>query len=115
MNRAATPALSISTTCSAACSLLVCLRPVCQGAEHALPDLFEAFNIGLDVVPSEPFYRDAPHAFFAANLWTSAPSALPELRPALTRYFDYVAYGLSDPRQRKPKKRKLHVVNKGAA
>lgn len=56
-----------------------------QGAERALPDLFEAFNIGLDVVPDEPFYRDAPHAFFAPNLW---PSALPSLQPALTQYFD---------------------------
>lgn len=56
-----------------------------QGAQHALPDLFEAFNIGLDVVPDEPFYRDAPHAFFAPNIW---PAALPALRPALTRYFD---------------------------
>lgn len=56
-----------------------------QGAEHALPDLFEAFNIGLDELPDEPFYRDAPHHFFAANVW---PAELPELRPALTQYFD---------------------------
>lgn len=56
-----------------------------QGAAHALPDLFEAFNIGLDRVPDEPFYRDAPHHFFAANLW---PARLPELRSALTAYFD---------------------------
>jgi isopenicillin N synthase-like dioxygenase len=56
-----------------------------QGAQTALPDLFEAFNIGLDVVPDTPFYRDAPHAFFAPNLW---PAALPWLRPALTTYFD---------------------------
>jgi isopenicillin N synthase-like dioxygenase len=56
-----------------------------QGAEHALPDLFEAFNIGLDAPPDEPFFRDAPHAFFAPNAW---PDALPALRPALTAYFD---------------------------
>ncbi|HET6338650.1 MAG TPA: 2-oxoglutarate and iron-dependent oxygenase domain-containing protein [Polyangiales bacterium] len=62
-----------------------------QGAEKALPDLFEAFNIGLDVVPDEPFYRDAPHEFFAPNLW---PAALPSLRPALTTYFDH-AVGLA--------------------
>jgi isopenicillin N synthase-like dioxygenase len=67
-----------------------------QGAERALPDLFEAFNIGLDVVPDEPFYRDAPHAFFARNSW---PAALPSLRSALTAYFDHavaLALALTD-------------------
>jgi isopenicillin N synthase-like dioxygenase len=56
-----------------------------QGAVRALPDLFEAYNIGLDVVPDDPFYRDAPHGFFAPNSW---PAAVPSLRPALTAYFD---------------------------
>lgn len=33
----------------------------------------------------------------------------------LTRYFDYVAYGLEDPRQRGRSRRRLRVVHKGAA
>jgi isopenicillin N synthase-like dioxygenase len=54
------------------------------GVEAPAPDLFEAFNIGPDDVPDEPFYRNAPHHFFAPNTW---PEQLPELRPALTAYF----------------------------
>jgi isopenicillin N synthase-like dioxygenase len=63
---------------------------------EAPPDLFEAFNIGLDLVPDEPFYANAPHDFFASNVW---PDDLPELRPALTAYFDEavrVALALTD-------------------
>jgi isopenicillin N synthase-like dioxygenase len=52
---------------------------------EAPPDLFEAFNIGLEDVPDAPFYRNAPHDFFAPNVW---PDDVPDLRPALTRYFD---------------------------
>jgi isopenicillin N synthase-like dioxygenase len=67
------------------------------GATAGLPDLFEAFNIGLDRPPADdPFYRDAPHDFFAANLW---PDDVPSLRPALTAYFDHavqVALTLTD-------------------
>jgi isopenicillin N synthase-like dioxygenase len=55
------------------------------GVAAGAPDLFEAFNIGPDRVPDDPWYRQAPHHFFAPNLW---PADLPALRPALTAYFD---------------------------
>jgi isopenicillin N synthase-like dioxygenase len=58
------------------------------GVAAGAPDLFEAFNIGPDRVPDEPWYREAPHHFFAPNLW---PPGLPALRPALTAYFDAAA------------------------
>jgi isopenicillin N synthase-like dioxygenase len=48
------------------------------------PDLFEAFNIGPDVVPDDPWHRAAPHDFFAPNIWPSEP---PALRAAVTQYF----------------------------
>lgn len=54
------------------------------GVEAPAPDLFEAFNIGPDEVPDEPFYRNAPHHFFAPNLW---PERVPELRSGLAAYF----------------------------
>jgi len=52
---------------------------------EAPPDLFEAFNIGLDDVPHDPFHDAERHRFFAPNIW---PAAIPELRPALTSWFD---------------------------
>ena len=55
------------------------------GAEPERPDLFEAFNVGPDVVPDDAWHRAAPHDFFAPNRW---PENLPALRPAVTRYFD---------------------------
>lgn len=55
------------------------------GVEASVPDRFEAFNIGPERVPEDAWHRDAPHDFFAPNLW---PRDLPELRPALVRYFD---------------------------
>jgi isopenicillin N synthase-like dioxygenase len=57
------------------------------GSEHSLPDRFEAFNVGPDSVPDDVFHRQAPHDFFAPNLWP-AHEGLGELRPAVTRYFD---------------------------
>lgn len=54
------------------------------GLDTRAPDLFEAFNIGPEEVPDDPWHEQAPHDFFAPNLW---PAALPELRPALTAYF----------------------------
>jgi len=53
----------------------------------APPDLFEAFNIGPDVVPDEPAYQVERHRFFAENIW---PAETPSLRPALVAYFDEV-------------------------
>jgi isopenicillin N synthase-like dioxygenase len=54
----------------------------------ALPDLFEAFNVGLDEVPDLPVYRDADETCFAPNIW---PAALPSFRGALVAYFTNVA------------------------
>jgi len=39
------------------------------GFEHSLPDSFEAFNVGPDLVPDDAFHRAAPHDFFAPNSW----------------------------------------------
>lgn len=53
--------------------------------------------------------KKAWEALQNTEIWRADPS-----RP-LTRYFDYVAYGLADPRQRNSR-RKLRVVHsKGAA
>jgi len=53
--------------------------------EAAPPDLFEAFNMGEDVVDeADPFYAAERHRLFAPNIW---PPAVPELRPALVDYF----------------------------
>ncbi|HEX2674204.1 MAG TPA: 2-oxoglutarate and iron-dependent oxygenase domain-containing protein [Polyangiaceae bacterium] len=54
------------------------------GAQQSLPDRFEAFNVGPDVVPDDAYHRQAPHDFFAPNLW---PEGLDQFRPAVTRYF----------------------------
>jgi isopenicillin N synthase-like dioxygenase len=54
------------------------------GVEPSRPDLFEAFNVGPDVVPDDEWHRQAPHDFFAPNIW---PSGMPELRAAVTLYF----------------------------
>jgi isopenicillin N synthase-like dioxygenase len=49
------------------------------------PDLFEAFNMGEDVVDEvDPFYAAERHRMFAPNIW---PDELPELRSALVSYF----------------------------
>jgi isopenicillin N synthase-like dioxygenase len=58
------------------------------GVTPSQPDLFEAFNIGPDDVPDDEWHRNAPHDFFAPNIW---PEAMPELRAAVTRYFDEAA------------------------
>ncbi len=54
------------------------------GVAPSRPDLFEAFNVGPDVVPDDEWHRDAPHDYFAPNIW---PAGLPEMRAAVTRYF----------------------------
>ena len=56
------------------------------GVGVARPDLFEAFNIGPEHIDlADPFYRDAPYDFFAANVWPVHPAALCS---ALIDYFD---------------------------
>ena len=56
--------------------------------ETALPDLFEAFNMGEeDVDVSDPFYAAEQHRHFAPNIW---PAAVPQLRPARVAYFTEV-------------------------
>jgi isopenicillin N synthase-like dioxygenase len=53
--------------------------------EAAPPDLFEAFNMGEDVVDeADPFYAAEMRGMFAPNIW---PEQLPALRPALVTYF----------------------------
>ena len=72
---------------------------------EAPPDLFEAFNIGLDDVPGTAVYQARAHDLFAANIWpttldVSAPivayfGAVAELARRLTRIFA-VALGLDE-------------------
>jgi isopenicillin N synthase-like dioxygenase len=53
--------------------------------EAAPPDLFEAFNIGEDVVDdADPFYAAERHRMFAENIWPAEPEGF---RPALVAYF----------------------------
>ncbi|UDY35464.1 isopenicillin N synthase family dioxygenase [Dermatobacter hominis] len=55
----------------------------------APPDLFEAFNIGRDVVDeSDPAVAVERHRLQAPNIW---PPALPSVRRPLVEYFDAVA------------------------
>ncbi len=53
--------------------------------EAAPPDLFEAFNIGEEVVDeADPFYAAERHRMFAPNIWPAEP---PGFRTALVEYF----------------------------
>ncbi len=56
---------------------------------EALPDMFEAFNIGTELAGASDaistYYQSELHRFFAPNVW---PSELPALRPIWLRYFD---------------------------
>lgn len=53
--------------------------------DAAPPDLFEAFNIGEDMVDEcDPFYAAERHRMFAPNIWPERPASL---RPALVAYF----------------------------
>lgn len=57
------------------------------------PDLFEAFNIGPDLVDLDvPAVAVERHRLFAANIWPVEPA---ELRPALVAYMD-AARGVAD-------------------
>ena len=51
------------------------------------PDLFEAFNIGLDDVPADPVYDAERDRLFAANIW---PVDAETFRTAYVAYFDAV-------------------------
>ncbi|MCK9925526.1 isopenicillin N synthase family oxygenase [Frankia sp. AgPm24] len=56
------------------------------GAERSLPDLFEAFNIGVDDWPAgDPYYEAEAHRMFAPNLWPARPA---RMRAVGTAYFD---------------------------
>ena len=65
--------------------------------DESPPDLFEAFNMGEDVVDEgDPFYAAERHRMFAANIWPDQPTGL---RSALVTYFAEarrVALGLTD-------------------
>lgn len=53
---------------------------------EARPDLFEAFNVGPDLVDHvDPFYAHDPFGFFADNVWPDEPAAM---RPAVVEYFE---------------------------
>ncbi|CAO5161625.1 putative Oxidoreductase, 2OG-Fe(II) oxygenase family [Frankia sp. AiPs1] len=59
------------------------------GAEQSLPDLFEAFNIGVDSWPAgDPYYEAEAHRMFAPNLWPARPE---RMRTVWTAYFDALA------------------------
>lgn len=62
------------------------------GEEKAPADLFEAFNIGPDILPDawpadDPRSLPEAQVFHAANLWPTDPSQA-VLKPALLEYFD---------------------------
>jgi isopenicillin N synthase-like dioxygenase len=57
---------------------------------EALPDMFEAFNIGAELSTiagalDDPYYQAELHRFFAPNVW---PVELPEMRSVWLRYWD---------------------------
>ena len=49
------------------------------------PDLFEAFNLGLEPVPNDAAHQARLHDLFVENIW---PLPLPGLRLPLLRYFN---------------------------
>jgi isopenicillin N synthase-like dioxygenase len=52
--------------------------------QESAPDLFEAFNVGLDDVPQSPEYRSRLHDLFAENIWPQ----IPHVRAQITDYFE---------------------------
>ena len=55
------------------------------GVDAPRPDMFEAFNVGPEVVDrDDPFIAADPFQFFADNLWPDAP---PGMRDAVMAYF----------------------------
>ncbi len=55
--------------------------------EASPPDLFEAFNIGPDVVPNLPQYQARIHDLFAPNIWPRG-TAYETVRSHIVSYFD---------------------------
>jgi isopenicillin N synthase-like dioxygenase len=55
--------------------------------QQSAPDLFEAFNVGLDDVPERPEYLCRRHDLFAENIWPE----LPQVRAQIVSYFDAAA------------------------
>jgi isopenicillin N synthase-like dioxygenase len=54
--------------------------------EDSKPDMFEAFNCGVDVVDeTDPYVAAERHRFFAPNTWPEQPS---DMRAVWTEYFD---------------------------
>jgi isopenicillin N synthase-like dioxygenase len=64
--------------------------------EASPPDLFEAFNIGLDAWPADPaqaaYFEAESHRMFAANIWPDRPAGM---RPVWVAYYRAMA-GLAD-------------------
>lgn len=67
------------------------------GERNAVPDRFEAFNVGPPDVPvDDPVYAARLHDVFAPNIW---PDELPHIRRAIVAYFEAVraqAHELTD-------------------
>jgi isopenicillin N synthase-like dioxygenase len=55
--------------------------------QQSVPDLFEAFNVGLDDVPNEPEYQSRLHDLFAPNIWPD----IPNVRAQIVHYFNAAA------------------------
>jgi isopenicillin N synthase-like dioxygenase len=55
------------------------------GADGVVPDLFEAFNIGVEGwPPGDPYYEAEAERMFAPNIWPAQPA---RMREVLTAYF----------------------------
>jgi isopenicillin N synthase-like dioxygenase len=59
----------------------------------AKPDMFEAFNVGVEVADyADPYYAAEAHRMFASNVWPERPEAM---RPVWLEYFN-ACKGLSE-------------------
>jgi isopenicillin N synthase-like dioxygenase len=66
------------------------------GVAPNAPDLFEAFNVGPELVPDDDWHRKAPDGLFAPNIW---PAEMPALQAAVMAYFNaamQVAFRLTE-------------------
>jgi isopenicillin N synthase-like dioxygenase len=52
--------------------------------QQSVPDLFEAFNVGLDDVPQLAEYQRRRHDLFAENIWPQVPN----VRAQINNYFE---------------------------
>jgi isopenicillin N synthase-like dioxygenase len=55
--------------------------------QQSAPDLFEAFNVGLDDVPDLQEYQSRRHDLFAENIWPDVP----DVRAQIVQYFTAAA------------------------